>query len=310
MPRCVDCGTETPREEMYGPPDELRCRACVQRRFPTTNVPTAHRSTVFLRWPPVTTFVVAASVVLTLLYWSHVGLVERWLFAEPEEIWDRQIWRLLTAAFLHLNPIHLAFDVWFTWYFGKATERWMGSLRFAGFFVATAVASSAAEVLAGNSGAGLSGVGYALFGFLYALRRDEEFAAELMTPRVVQTLVFWFFLCIGLTYLDVVRIANVAHGAGAVVGWLFGRAVLARRQVLAMTNVVLLCAALALLTQYMPWNGRYDLYRGFAAADRHDYAGAVKWFGLAADRLTGPNQAVARNNVEWAREMLEREKGQ
>ena len=74
MPRCVDCGTETPREEMYGPPDELRCRACVQRRFPTTNVPTAHRPTVFLRWPPVTTFAVAAAVVVTLLLLVPCGL--------------------------------------------------------------------------------------------------------------------------------------------------------------------------------------------------------------------------------------------
>jgi membrane associated rhomboid family serine protease len=293
---------------MFGPSDELRCRACVQRRFPTTNVPTRHRSTVFLRWPPVTTFVCVAAVVVTLLSWSHVGAVRQWLFASPDEVWGGQLWRLFTSVFPHLNVIHLAFDVWFTWYFGKATERWMGSLRFAGFFVATAVGPLAAEVLAGGTGAGLSGVGYALFGLLYALRRDEEFAAELMTPGVVQTLVFWFFLCIGLTYLDVVQIANVAHFAGAVIGWLFGRAVLSRRPILAVANVSLFCLALALLTLYMPWNGDYDLYRGFAAAERRDYAAALKWFDLAADRLAGPNQEVARNNAEWARQKLEEQK--
>jgi GlpG protein len=237
-----------------------------------------------------------------------VGPVKRWLFADPDEIWDGQLWRLLTSVFPHLNLIHLAFDVWFTWYFGKPTERWMGSLRFAGFFVATAVGPLAAEVLAGNTGAGLSGVGYALFGFLFALRRDEEFAAELMTPRVVQTLVFWFFLCIGLTYLHIMAVANVAHGAGAVIGWLFGRAVLARRPALASAAVGLLCAALAAATLYMPWNGYYDLHRGFAAAERRDFAGAARWFGLAADRLTGPNQGVARNNEEWARQMQDEEK--
>ncbi len=310
MPQCVDCGTETPREEMYGPPDELRCRACIQRRFPTTNVPTAHRPTVILRWPPVTTFVVAAAVVITLLHWSHVAFVDNWLFADLHHVWDGQLWRLFTSVFPHLNVLHLAFDVWFIWQFGKPTEKWMGSLRFAGFFVATAVGTSAAEVLAGGSGAGLSGVAYALFGFLYALRRDEEFAAELMTPGVVQMLVFWFFLCIGLTYLHIMAIANVAHAAGAALGWLFGRAVLARWQVLATAVVSLLCVALALLTLYMPWNGDYDLRRGFASADRRDYAGAVKWFDLAAERLTGPNQALARNNAEWARQMLEEEKGQ
>src|SRR5579885_1658008 len=138
MPRCVDCGAETPREEMYGPPDELRCRACVQQRFPTTNVPTRHRSTVLRRWPPVTTAVVVAAVALTLLFWSHAPLVRRWLVADPDRVWDGQLWRLGTSALLHANVIHLAFDVWFIWLFGKATEQWMGSPRFVGFFVATA----------------------------------------------------------------------------------------------------------------------------------------------------------------------------
>src|SRR5262249_16425632 len=153
--------------------EELRCRACVQRRFPTTNVPTRHRSTVFLRWPPVTTFVVAAAIVVTLLYWSHIGGGKEGVFATPGPLWGGQTWGLCTSAFRHLHPLHLVFNLLWMWRFGKATEQWMGSLRFAGFFVATAVGPLAAEVLAGGTGAGLSGVLYALFGFLYALRKDE-----------------------------------------------------------------------------------------------------------------------------------------
>jgi membrane associated rhomboid family serine protease len=290
---------------MYGPPDELRCRACVQRRFPATNVPARHRSTTFLRWPPVTTTAIAAAVVLTLLYWGGVHEVPRWFFADPYRIWDRQLWRLFTSALIHLNVIHLAFDVWFIWLFGKATERWMGSVRFAGFFVATAVGPLAAEVLAGGKGAGLSGVGYALFGFLYALRRDEDFAAELMTPNVVTTLVVWFFLCIALTYTKIMPVANMAHGAGAVIGWLFGRAVLARRPALGAAAVGLLCAALVAATQYMIWNGDFDFHRGTVCARQKDYAGAYEWFELAAKRLSGDDQEAARNNARVSKYLLE-----
>jgi len=302
----VDCGTETPREEMYGPPDELRCPKCVQRRFPTTNVPTRHRSSFFLRWPPVTTFAVATAVVVTLLYWCSFPVL-RWLAADPEgieRIWDGQLWRLLTSVFPHPHPLHLVFNLVFIWRFGKATEQWMGSLRFAGFFLATAVGPLAAEVLGGGSGVGLSGVGYGLFGFLYALRRDEPFAAEQMTPGVVKTLVFWFFLCIFLTYANILPVANVAHGAGAVIGWLFGQAVLSRRQLLATVGVSLLCVALALATLYMPWNGLYDFHRGDVCGKKKDYAGALNWYQLAAERLTGENQEAARHNVEWAKYML------
>ncbi len=303
MPRCVDCGAETPREEMYGPPDELRCRACVQQRFPTTNVPTRHRSTVLRRWPPVTTAVVVAAVALTLLFWSHAPLVRRWLVADPDRVWDGQLWRLGTSALLHANVIHLAFDVWFIWLFGKATEQWMGSPRFVGFFVATAVGPLAAELLAGGTGVGLSGVGYALFGFLYALRREEEFAAELMTPSVVSTLVFWFFLCIVLTYTHIMPVANVAHGAGAVIGWLFGRAVLARHRLIAATIVSLLCAALAAATLYMPWNWEYDWHRADKYVAAGDYARALDWYERA-DRLHPGNEQL-ENNIELIKRDLQ-----
>jgi GlpG protein len=304
MPRCVDCGTETPREEMYGPPDELRCRACVQRRFPTTNVPTRHRSSFFLRWPPVTTFAVAAAVVTTLLYWSHVPEMS-WLIADPNAIWDGELWRLFTSVFLHGHILHLVFDLLFIWRFGKATEQWMGSLRFAGFFVATSVGPLAAEVLAGGNGIGLSGVAYALFGFLYALRNDEEFAAEQMTPSVVSSLVFWFFLCIGLTYTGILPVANTAHGAGAVIGWLFGRATLLRWRPVAVALVGLLCFGLALATLYMPWNGDYDWHRAARCAQRKDYAGAVRWYQLAAEHLSGDNQEEALRRARLAEYLLQ-----
>jgi hypothetical protein len=105
------------------------------------------------------------------------------------------------------------------------------------------------------------------------------------------------------------NVANMAHGAGAVIGWLFGRAVLSQRPIAAIANVCLLCLALALLTLYMPWDGYYDFHRGIAAIRRHDYAAALKWFDRAADRLTGQNQAMARDNADQARQLLEDQKG-
>jgi GlpG protein len=349
MPQCVDCGRDTPREEMFGPPDELRCPACVQRRFPATNIPKPHRSSLLLRKPPVTTFVLAASIVATLLYWSGIPAVSAWLFADLDEIWDHQLWRLLTAVFPHLDPFHLVFDIIVFWRFGKVTEQWMGSLPFAGFVIATAVGSSAAEVLSGNRGAGLSGVAFALFGFLFALRKHEDFAAEQMTPSVVNWIVFFFFLCIALTYMNIFRIANGAHTAGVILGWLFGRAYLVRQKVAATAGVVIVCIALGLATQYMPWNGNYDWHRGAVCANRNDYPGAAKWYELAAKRLpdekkqradglhafysgnvcadqedyagamkwyaraaellSGENKQRARHNVEWAKEQLEIQQG-
>jgi membrane associated rhomboid family serine protease len=287
----VDCGTETPREEMYGPPDELRCRACVQRRFPTTNVPTAHRSTVFLRWPPVTTFLVAAAVVVTLLSWSNVKAIT-WLVAIPSAIWDGQLWRLATSVLPHGSILHLAFNLLWTWRFGKAVEPWMGSLRFAGFVVAAAAGPMAAEVLVGGSGIGLSGVGYALFGLLFALRRDEDFAAEQVPPGVIQLFVAWFFICIALTYFDFAPVANTAHAAGAAIGWLYGRTILARWRVAAVTAVSLLVAAVCLATLYMPWDRGFCLHEAYRNLRRGDEEAAQVWI----ERLSRPETPLERWN--------------
>jgi membrane associated rhomboid family serine protease len=287
----VDCGTETPREEMYGPPDELRCRACVQRRFPTTNVPTRHRSTVFRRWPPVTTFLVAAALIVTLLYWSHVEAVH-WLIANSFSIWDGELWRLVTSVLPHGDILHLVFNLLWTWRFGKAIEQWMGPLRFAGFVVAAAAGPLAAEVLVGGTGIGLSGVGYAMFGLLLALRHDEEFAAEQVPPGVIQLFVAWFFICLAMTYFDWYPVANMAHGAGAAIGWLYGRAALARWRVAAVAAVSLLCLALCLATLYMPWDRRFCLHEVYRSFQRGDQEAAQYWL----ERFTRPETPLERWN--------------
>ena len=39
MPKCVECGAETPRDEMRGAPDELRCEPCARKRYSVFEMP-------------------------------------------------------------------------------------------------------------------------------------------------------------------------------------------------------------------------------------------------------------------------------
>jgi membrane associated rhomboid family serine protease len=268
MPPCCTCGTETPREEMYGPPDELRCRTCAQQSYAPFQ--TARRGPDRKSHTPVTLITALAAVAATLLYATDPSGEIRYLIADRAPVWQGQVWRLFTAVFPHVNLLHLVFNLYWLWRFGQVVETWMGSLRFAGFFVVVAIGPLATDFLLSEGGIGLSGVGYALFGLLYALRRDKGFAAEQMQPSVVQLFVVWFFLCILLTYTHVLPVANVAHGAGAVLGWLIGRSVLLRPKLLLLSLSALgaLTMALILATQYMPWNGDYAWYRGAADAEK------------------------------------------
>jgi membrane associated rhomboid family serine protease len=227
--------------------------------------------------PPVLTIaILALATIGSLLFWSRPQTVT---FALADsEVWDGQVWRLVSAVFLHGSWWHLLFNAYWMWYFGRDVEAWMGPPAFVGFFVLTAAGASAAQFLAhGAGGIGLSGVVYALFGLLYALRRHKDFAAMHMRPQIVQLFITWFFVCIFLTYARIMAIANVAHGAGAVLGWLVGRAVLARRRVWALSAVGVGALLLVAATMYMPWRTDYVVHRMNQAIQRKDYAAALYW---------------------------------
>jgi membrane associated rhomboid family serine protease len=283
MPKCVDCGAETDRDVMYGPPDELRCPVCVRKLQPIYD-----RSYYRPETPPpprLSYAILAVALVATVLFWSPYVEIQRimihWLVV-PKAIWDGQLWRFLSSCFLHANTLHLVFNLYWTFVFGRALEDWMGWPRFLGFFILSGMGASAAEFLVSpGSAIGLSGVVYAMFGLLFALRRDKDFAAEQMQPQVVQVFVGWFFICIALTVTNVLAIANVAHGAGAVIGWLVGQAVLPRRRYVLVPVITLLIVALIGATLYMPWNKQYCLHRALRAIRAGDVASGIYWMDKA-----------------------------
>ena len=159
------------------------------------------------------------------------------------------------AALVHVGYFHLATDVAFTWVFGTLIESTLGHLATLLIFVLFAAVSGGAEYAVGIGGAGLSGVGYGLFGMLWVLTyRDRRFAGAI-DNRTAAILVGWFFLCILITRLGM-PIGNVAHGAGFIVGALLGWTISGRRVEIAagsLATAVLLAASVLAATIYRPW---------------------------------------------------------
>jgi GlpG protein len=247
----------------------------------------------------VTVSVLILATLGSLLHWGTPQAMD-WAVADPWPIWEGQLWRFATTVFIHGNLIHLGFNLYWLWRFGRDVEVWMGSLLFAGFLLLVGAGSAAVEFLAfAHAGIGLSGVGYGLFGLLYALRRYKDFAAAQMQPQTVQFFVFWFFLCIVLTYTKLMPVANVAHGAGCVLGWLIGQAVLARGRVWLLAGLTVVVFGLIVAPLYMPWNGRYALYRGKKDLENRDYASALVWYEKAA--RAEPDNVDLHTLVRWLR---------
>lgn len=203
---------------------------------------------------PVTTSVAAVALVVTVSWWSG-GDID-WLVTNVR-VWEKwELWRALTSILPHVNFYHLAFNLYWFWVFGTLVERVYGHLRFAGIVTLLALGSSLAEFSLFYGGVGLSGVGYGLWGMLWALdRRDPRFAGA-VDRETTRIFVAWFFVCIVLTVTDTMPVANVAHGAGAGLGALLGLASSSKGSLKWKSSAALVAAlmlALAGSTVFWPW---------------------------------------------------------
>jgi membrane associated rhomboid family serine protease len=200
-----------------------------------------------------------------------------------------QLWRLITSALLHANPIHLALNLAFLWTFGTPIEQRFGPAKTFALFGFLALGSGAAEYALFDGGCGLSGIGYGLFALLWVLgRRDpQNYGDDLPGPAVSATLVGGFFLCIGLTFSGVFPVANVAHAAGAALGAVLGFSMTvmhlhrnhAQALVATVTVAFVTCATIARpFVNLSPRRGQEEAYLGYQALLREDDRTAAWWF--------------------------------
>lgn len=111
------------------------------------------------------------------------------------------------------------------WIFGTLIEETFGHLKTAVLILLFAVGSSAWEFGLAIGGVGLSGVGYGLFGLIWMLSRYDKRFRDAIDRRTVQLFIGWFFFCIIATVTNIMPVANVAHGTGAILGILTGLAI-------------------------------------------------------------------------------------
>jgi rhomboid protease GluP len=205
---------------------------------------------------PVTLILMGVAVALELAFQLQpdlrVDFYNDWLGLLPR-MWSGEPWRPFTSSLMHGGFIHAAFNVYWLAVFGQTLEIRFGSWRTLGLIVLLAYVSMLPEYVIGSYHrqqpimiVGLSGVIYCLFGVVLVGRRWEPRFHMVCDEQTVQLLIGWFFLCIVLTHLGAMSVANIAHGAGFLFGVLYGLAIFdARRRawwlVLAMllTSIVL-----------------------------------------------------------------------
>jgi membrane associated rhomboid family serine protease len=132
---------------------------------------------------------------------------------------DGEWYRMITAAFLHASMFHIFFNMYALNLFGPQIERQMGAVPFAAMYLATALAGSAAYLVAGQGAVavGASGAIFGLFGaWIGATYRQRH------TPSgraLFQRLAILLAINLALP-LVYARIAWEAHVGGLVAGLL------------------------------------------------------------------------------------------
>lgn len=145
-----------------------------------------------------------------------------------------QVWRLLTATFLHGDPWHILFNMLFLWMVGKEMESFYGTRDFSALYVASAIFSTLfwaiADTFTAHAGlipmVGASGAVMAVVVLytLYYPRREVLFMFIIPVEMWILLVVYLGWNLLGFLSPNQIgdgRTAYSAHIGGAIFGYLY-----------------------------------------------------------------------------------------
>ncbi len=127
--------------------------------------------------------------------------------------------RLIGPAFFHFSWLHIVFNTMWWWQLGGSIEKVLGKGVLINVLLISAIASNLAQFLvSGPNFGGLSGVVYALVGFVWWSGYLAPEKGLTMSKPIIGFLLFWLLL--GFVDLLPVNVANTAHLVGLISGCL------------------------------------------------------------------------------------------
>ena len=181
-----------------------------------------HMHTLFerARSAPFCTLILAlCTLVFLLSVFGLFGPLAHLLMMQPlhELMQTHQWWRLVGPAFIHFSILHFVFNLLWWALLGSQIERRLGVGMLVTVFLTSAILSNVAQVyVAGPNFGGLSGVVYALMGFIWWGQWLKPSWGLHLQKAIIGFMLVWLVL----GYFDVlwVTMANTAHTVGLATG--------------------------------------------------------------------------------------------
>ncbi|MBA3908132.1 MAG: rhomboid family intramembrane serine protease [Pseudonocardiales bacterium] len=104
----------------------------------------------------------------SLLDNAESALFHAWALV-PADVAGGEWWRLFTAGFLHIGPLHIAFNMYALWVLGRDLEIVLGRARFLALYLISLLGGSAAVVLFADPQQYVAGASGAVFGLMSGL---------------------------------------------------------------------------------------------------------------------------------------------
>ncbi len=140
--------------------------------------------------------------------------------------YNEPMWKFLTTCFFHdlSFMMHLLFNMMWIFTLGPLMERGIGTAKTVLFFAATGFISSAIScAISEVPGVGMSGIVYALVGFMWTAWPRWTGFLEKFNGQTVKLLIFWQLICFVLTATGAYNVGNAAHISGMIYGALIGK---------------------------------------------------------------------------------------
>jgi GlpG protein len=128
--------------------------------------------------------------------------------------------RIIGPAFFHFSWLHIVFNTMWWWQLGGSVEKSLGKGALINLLLISAIVSNFGQYLvSGANFGGLSGVVYALVGFVWWYGYLAPERGLSLSKPIVGFLLFWLML--GFADLLPVNVANTAHLLGLLSGCFF-----------------------------------------------------------------------------------------
>ena len=229
---CTRCGRPACPDCLRNASVGMHCVDCVNEAARTTRTArTAGGAPVRRDTRPV---VVATLIVLNLVVFAltavsagsigsnYASTLFDALSLVPTAVADGQWWRLVTSGFLHIGPLHIAFNMIALWVIGRDVELALGRLRFTVVYLAALLGGSTAVMLFGGALTPVAGASGAVFGLMGALavllRRLKLSPGPALTTIAINVVLS--FVIPGLSVLG--HLGGLVVGALVAAGFLYG----------------------------------------------------------------------------------------